>query len=102
MTRGLRRKGIVWLSVLLLLGAAVASCSSMGPQYERPRSDHFDGRVFHDDPPVHFGTFRLADNGQRQPVTGLLAALDESGTPANEFWIPSNGDSRTWTTRSSP
>jgi L-ascorbate metabolism protein UlaG (beta-lactamase superfamily) len=47
---------------------------------------------------VHFGTFRLADDGQQQPVTDLLAALDDSGTPADEFWIPANGDSRTWTT----
>lgn len=45
---------------------------------------------------IHFGTFRLADDGQEQPVADLLAALHETGTPRSAFWIPANGDSRSW------
>lgn len=45
---------------------------------------------------IHFGTFRLADDGQEQPIEELRAALEEAGVPASAFWIPDNGDSRQW------
>ncbi|MGD8532638.1 MAG: MBL fold metallo-hydrolase [Gammaproteobacteria bacterium] len=45
---------------------------------------------------IHFGTFRLADDGQEQPARELLAALDAAAIPPSEFWIPDNGDSRQW------
>ena len=45
---------------------------------------------------IHFGTFRLADDGQEQPVEELGVALEEAGVPASAFWIPDNGDSRQW------
>ncbi len=45
---------------------------------------------------IHFGTFRLADDGQDQPVTDLLAALDAAGSRRELFWIPVNGDRRHW------
>jgi len=45
---------------------------------------------------IHFGTFRLADDGQQQPVQDLQNALDRAGVAPGEFWIPDNGDSRHW------
>lgn len=45
---------------------------------------------------IHFGTFRLADDGQDQPARELQNALAEAGIPRDEFWIPTNGDSRRW------
>lgn len=43
---------------------------------------------------MHFGTFRLADDGQTQPVTELLAALAAAGLDPETFWIPQNGQRR--------
>jgi L-ascorbate metabolism protein UlaG (beta-lactamase superfamily) len=45
---------------------------------------------------IHFGTFRLADDGQDQPVTDLAAALKATGTDPSRFWVPGNGDRRHW------
>ncbi len=43
---------------------------------------------------MHFGTFRLADDGQDQPATELLNALDVAGLDTETFWIPQNGQRR--------
>jgi L-ascorbate metabolism protein UlaG (beta-lactamase superfamily) len=45
---------------------------------------------------IHFGTFRLADDGQDQPVSDLARVLDESATDADAFWVPVNGERRQW------
>ncbi len=45
---------------------------------------------------IHFGTFRLADDGQEQPIQDLRAAVEREGMPLTAFWIPDNGDSRRW------
>jgi L-ascorbate metabolism protein UlaG (beta-lactamase superfamily) len=45
---------------------------------------------------IHFGTFRLADDGQLQPVEDLRAAIEAAGAEPDRFWIPENGDSRRW------
>jgi L-ascorbate metabolism protein UlaG (beta-lactamase superfamily) len=45
---------------------------------------------------IHFGTFRLADDGQAQPVDELLAAIDAAGAARDRFWIPAQGESRRW------
>ena len=45
---------------------------------------------------IHFGTFRLADDGQTQPVEDLRVALVEASMDEDIFWIPDNGDSRRW------
>ncbi|MDH3647488.1 MAG: MBL fold metallo-hydrolase [Gammaproteobacteria bacterium] len=43
---------------------------------------------------IHFGTFRLGDDGQDQAVRDLYFALRRAEIPAAQFWIPGNGDSR--------
>ena len=43
---------------------------------------------------VHFGTFRLADDGQYEPVTALKSALEASGIPADRFWALGFGEGR--------
>lgn len=45
---------------------------------------------------VHFGTFRLADDGQDQPANDLLSSLAGSATDPDAFWIPVNGERREW------
>ena len=45
---------------------------------------------------IHFGTFRLADDGQDQPVTDLAAALEPRDADRTRFWVPGNGDRRHW------
>ncbi len=45
---------------------------------------------------IHFGTFRLADDGQDQPVTDLRAALEAANGDRSRFWVPENGDRRHW------
>lgn len=45
---------------------------------------------------IHFGTFRLADNGQQQPVRDLVEAMDIGGLDPDSFWVPDNGDTRRW------
>lgn len=42
---------------------------------------------------IHFGTFALADDGEREPANRLRAAL--RGEPeAQRFWIPVEGEGR--------
>lgn len=41
---------------------------------------------------IHFGTFRLADDGQHQPVAELRAALAERALAPGSFWIPDHGE----------
>ncbi len=41
---------------------------------------------------MHFGTFRLADDGQDEAAAALRAALQ--GASDAPFWIPDNGESR--------
>ena len=43
---------------------------------------------------IHFGTFRLSEEGQNQPVTDLEAALAKAGEPRPEFWVLGFGESR--------
>ena len=110
MIGGLRYKGIVGLSAVLQATAA-ASCSSVGPRYGGPASDHPGGRRFHDHLParknfvtraVRIYTFRLTANGQRQQLRCLLAVSNASGTRADAFRAWSNGESRTWSRSFSP
>jgi L-ascorbate metabolism protein UlaG (beta-lactamase superfamily) len=49
---------------------------------------------------IHFGTFRLADDGQEQPVLDLAEAMDADGLDRSSFWVPENGDTRRWDARS--
>ena len=39
----------------------------------------------------HFGTFRLADDGEEEPVERLRMALKETDLRETEFWVPSPG-----------
>jgi L-ascorbate metabolism protein UlaG (beta-lactamase superfamily) len=41
---------------------------------------------------IHFGTFRLADDGQQQPVDELLTAIRAGGLGPDSFWIPDHGE----------
>jgi len=43
---------------------------------------------------IHFGTFRLADDGQEEPATRLTAALAAHAAPRPRFWILRNGEGR--------
>lgn len=43
---------------------------------------------------IHFGTFRLGDDGQTQPITDLRLALRDAQLPDDIFWVPFNGDYR--------
>jgi L-ascorbate metabolism protein UlaG (beta-lactamase superfamily) len=43
---------------------------------------------------IHFGTFRLADEGQEQPVGDLRDSLAAAGLPEDTFWVPENGEQR--------
>lgn len=45
---------------------------------------------------IHFGTFRLADDGQDQPVEVLQAAIEAAGAPPDQFWVPAHGETRRW------
>jgi L-ascorbate metabolism protein UlaG (beta-lactamase superfamily) len=45
---------------------------------------------------IHFGTFKLADDGQDQPVEDLLAAIEAGGVERDRFWIPTQGETRRW------
>lgn len=46
---------------------------------------------------IHFGTFKLGDDGQNQPVTELGLALRAVEVPRQSFWIPGHGESRLFT-----
>jgi L-ascorbate metabolism protein UlaG (beta-lactamase superfamily) len=43
---------------------------------------------------IHFGTFRLADDGEDEPVTELQRALDAAGEPRPRFWTLAPGEGR--------
>ena len=49
---------------------------------------------------IHFGTFRLADDGQQQPVLDLAEAMAADGLDRKSFWVPNNGDTHRWDARS--
>jgi L-ascorbate metabolism protein UlaG (beta-lactamase superfamily) len=44
--------------------------------------------------PMHFGTFRLADDGQEEPVTRLHAAVEAQPGPKPAFWVLGFGEGR--------
>lgn len=43
---------------------------------------------------IHFGTFRLADDSEYQPVEELEQAREESGVSEDEFWVLGFGEGR--------
>jgi L-ascorbate metabolism protein UlaG (beta-lactamase superfamily) len=43
---------------------------------------------------IHFGTFRLSEEGQDQPVQELEAALEQAGAPRPRFWVLGFGEGR--------
>jgi L-ascorbate metabolism protein UlaG (beta-lactamase superfamily) len=43
---------------------------------------------------IHFGTFRLADDGQDEPAAELHRALDRAGEPRPRFWVLEFGEGR--------
>ena len=43
---------------------------------------------------IHFGTFRLADDGQDEPAERIAELLRGSPEPRPRFWILGNGESR--------
>ena len=43
---------------------------------------------------MHFGTFRLADDGQDEPVAELVAALARQGVHEDHFWVLDFGEGR--------
>jgi L-ascorbate metabolism protein UlaG (beta-lactamase superfamily) len=44
--------------------------------------------------PMHYGTFRLADDGQEEPVAELKRALEAMGPAAPRFWVLGFGEGR--------
>lgn len=43
---------------------------------------------------IHFGTFRLADDSELEPVSDLDAALAEQSLSREEFWVLGFGEGR--------
>jgi L-ascorbate metabolism protein UlaG (beta-lactamase superfamily) len=43
---------------------------------------------------IHFGTFRLADDGQAEAVDDLRKSLDRAGVPHSRFWALRPGEGR--------
>lgn len=43
---------------------------------------------------MHFGTFRLADDGQDEPVERLVEARAEAGIDPDDFWVLDFGEGR--------
>jgi L-ascorbate metabolism protein UlaG (beta-lactamase superfamily) len=43
---------------------------------------------------IHFGTFRIADDAEAQPVAELRAAQARSGEAARDFWVLGFGEGR--------
>jgi L-ascorbate metabolism protein UlaG (beta-lactamase superfamily) len=43
---------------------------------------------------IHFGTFRLGDDGQFEPVEELFKALDTEGVSPKNFWVLNFGEGR--------
>ena len=44
--------------------------------------------------PIHYGTFRLGDDGEDEPVELLRQALVAEADPKPEFWVLANGEGR--------
>lgn len=44
--------------------------------------------------PMHYGTFRLADDGETEPLWDLAGALVERGAQAPEWWVLAFGEGR--------
>ena len=44
---------------------------------------------------VHFGTFKLGDDGQQEPVARLHQALAAAGIGVDRFWVLGFGQGRT-------
>ena len=51
---------------------------------------------------MHFGTFRLADDGQDEPVKALRAAAQRAGVSQEEFWTLNFGEGRAVPARRGP
>jgi L-ascorbate metabolism protein UlaG (beta-lactamase superfamily) len=43
---------------------------------------------------IHFGTFRLADDGEELPAQRIRAALESHPGPTPRFWVPEFGEGR--------
>ena len=43
---------------------------------------------------IHFGTFRLGDDGQFEAVTALRRALKKAAVPPSRFWVLGFGQGR--------
>jgi L-ascorbate metabolism protein UlaG (beta-lactamase superfamily) len=43
---------------------------------------------------IHFGTFRLADDGQFDPINDLAAALEQEQVSRKDFWVLDFGEGR--------
>ncbi len=43
---------------------------------------------------IHFGTFKLSDEGIDDPSNDLWEALKKSGVNSKDFWVPSFGEAR--------
>ena len=43
---------------------------------------------------IHFGTFRLADDAEFEPVEDLATAREEAGVSEDEFWVLEPGEGR--------
>ena len=44
--------------------------------------------------PMHYGTFRLADDGETEPLWDLAGALVERGAQAPKWWVLGFGEGR--------
>ena len=43
---------------------------------------------------MHYGTFNLGDDGQEEPVTELLEAIEAQAEPRPQFWVLGFGEGR--------
>lgn len=43
---------------------------------------------------IHFGTFALADDGEKEPAQDLAEAMKDVGEPASKFWVLDFGEGR--------
>jgi L-ascorbate metabolism protein UlaG (beta-lactamase superfamily) len=50
---------------------------------------------------IHFGTFKLADDGINQPVVDLYEALKNRSVPPSQFIAPLNGETLPFSKNSS-
>ncbi len=68
----------------------------MGPAHMSPRDavrahELLKARV---STPIHYGTFRLADDGEEEPTEELRKAMKAAGVSEQEFWILGFGEGR--------